>query len=70
MKCKCGADVELDIYNSEYGCDTGCEYVRADFSCECGESWEDGDFGCFDTEAEKAEWADWFERKYRETLNT
>lgn len=40
---------EVDAYNSTYGCDTGCEYVRMEavLTCPHGErvEYEWGDFG-------------------------
>ena len=43
------------IYNGEYGCDTGCEYVRLGILCSCGFESEFGEFGSFDNQKDK-EW--------------
>ena len=63
MKCpKCGKefiewkhdwyeDQPVDtytIYNGEYGCDTGCEYVRLESLCSCGFEDERGEFGYYE----------------------
>lgn len=61
-KCDCELTVgnygeaDVELYNSVYGCDTGCEYVRFKVNCpRCGDSFETGEFGFFDTEEERIE---------------
>ena len=50
----------LDIYNSSYGCDTGCEYYRIEIVCgSCGKNvYIKGDFGEFENEIEKQGYLD------------
>ena len=70
MKCRqCGEKLTISddqwnddenadghCFNSVYGCDTGCEYVRFELECpHCGDSFETGQFGYFDTPEELEE---------------
>lgn len=50
----------LDAYNSTYGCDTGCEYVKVEIICDnCQkEVYIKGEFGEFTTEGEKQAYLD------------
>lgn len=78
MQCrKCGKDLrigrvwddedaDVEFYNGEYGCDTGCEYVRFEVECpHCGDSFETGEFGFFENDEEKAEFLADFQAEYQ-----
>jgi hypothetical protein len=47
-ECPDATVVERDVYDSIYGCDTGCEYLRVEARITCPHhqavDWEDGDF--------------------------
>jgi hypothetical protein len=45
-------DSAVMMYNSVYGCDSGCEYVRFEVSCKCGHKFDAGEFGSFDDNEE------------------
>lgn len=49
-------DDENSICNGEYGCDTGCEFVRANIKCECGYTKQDGTFGYYENKKEAKEY--------------
>jgi hypothetical protein len=55
---------EVRIYNSLYGCDSECEYVRIEVSCMCGHEWESGEFGEFENEMEWQEYVDSLMKEY------
>lgn len=59
----CNAELEEKMYDSTYGCDTGCEYVRFEINCpRCNKMiYATGDFGsAFD------DWDDVTADEYRE----
>jgi sarcosine oxidase delta subunit len=43
----CNKELEEELYNSLYGCDTGCEFVRIEIECpHCKKvTWDSGTFG-------------------------
>jgi hypothetical protein len=57
-------DMSAQIYNSMYGCDSGCLYVRFELSCPCGHEFETGDFGEFDNDEEAEEYFQTFLEEY------
>lgn len=60
-----GKEFDAEIYNSMYGCDTGCEYVRLQVTCpNCGDFFETGDFGSFEDEDEQREYLEQFYTEY------
>jgi len=55
------------LYNSMYGCDTGCEYVRLKIECrQCGFEWECGGFGEFENDDECDEYLTRFSSYYNQ----
>jgi len=55
------------VYNSLYGCDSGCLYVRIFAECTCGWEYESGEFGEFLNEQE---WVEFCESLVREANAT
>ncbi len=58
----CNADLEEDLFNGAYGCDTGCEYVTIEIECpNCrkivGSS---GEFGYYSSDQEREEYRENF----------
>lgn len=46
----CSHELEEEMYNGIYGCDTGCEFVNIEIECpNCKKiTWDSGKFGWFD----------------------
>ena len=68
----CNAELEEDMFDSTYGCDTGCEYITIEIECpDCGKvMWRSGEFGSLEgiTEEEKQETHDRFMQEFVKEL--
>ena len=67
----CNAKIRAELFNSTYGCETGCEYVNVEVECpECKKVvWSSGTFGYYETEQEEAEYRDDFMQDFAEALD-
>lgn len=54
----CSSAVDIELYNSMYGCDTGCECVRFEVQCPtCKRTiYDTGDFGSMDGQEDETEY--------------
>lgn len=67
----CSAEMREELYNSAYGCDTGCEYVRIEIECDnCKKvTWDSGTFGSYENKTEKDEYREDFMEEFAKELN-
>jgi phage FluMu protein Com len=66
----CSHELDESLYNSLYGCDTGCEYVRIEIKCpKCKKTtWDSGEFGHYDNKNGKKEYRAIFYEKFAQWL--
>ena len=66
----CNAELEEELYNGVYGCDTGCEYVRIEIECpNCKRIvWSSGEFGYMDNDEDKEECREEFMKEFAEHI--
>ncbi|HEU5187939.1 MAG TPA: hypothetical protein VFT87_05570 [Candidatus Saccharimonadales bacterium] len=58
----CNAELYEEMFNSAYGCETGCEYVRIEIECpNCKKVvWDSGTFGSYENQQEREEYREEF----------
>lgn len=54
------------MYNSVYGCDSGCLYVRFEVRCTCGDLFETGEFGEYENDEDRQYYLDRFLKEYND----
>ena len=66
----CNHQLDEELYNGAYGCDTGCEYVSIEIECpNCHKIlWDSGTFGYYGNRDEKAEYRAEFVEEFAEWL--
>lgn len=66
----CNAELSEELYNSVYGCESGCEYVRIEIECPaCHKvTWNSGDFGYYDDDVEKEEYREEFMEEFAKEM--
>jgi Zn-finger nucleic acid-binding protein len=66
----CNAELFEEMYNSVYGCDTGCEYIRIEIKCpKCKKvTWDSGAFGSYENQEEREEYREEFMQEFAKEL--
>lgn len=66
----CKKELEEELYNGVYGCDTGCEYVRIEIECpHCKKVvWDSGAFGYYEDKEEKEGYREEFLKEFYEEM--
>jgi len=66
----CSTELEEDMYNGMYGCDTGCEYVTIEIECPACKKviWSSGEFGSFGNDKEKEKYHEEFMQDFAKEI--
>lgn len=66
----CNGELDEELYNDVYGCDTGCQYVRVEIECpHCHRiNWDSGSFGEILDEEDRQEYREQFHTEFQEAM--